>query len=323
MIMNIENLIHYAAMAPSGHNTQPWKFSVHDNQIRIHPDFTRRLPVVDPDDHALYISLGCALENLIIAARHEGFSAKVNYFPDDEEYLEVKLTEESSEDDDELFDVIPERQSNRSLYNGESIPDSHLEQLTNVVDSSSTTLRKFYAGHEDAEHIISLVKEANRIQFKDRGFVDELISWIRFSKQEAVEQKDGLTSEAMGFPSVPRWLGKMIIRKFATPEGEAKKCEKMIRSSPVLMVFIAKNQSKKNWVDLGRHFQRAALMATKLGISHAHLNMPCEVESVKEKFSGFLNLKKNEEPLLLIRLGYSKPMPKSPRRNIKEIIKTD
>lgn len=319
--MNFEKLIHYAALAPSGHNTQPWKFSVHGNHIRIHPDFSRSLPVVDPDNHALFISLGCALENLIIAAQHDGYSSSVNYFPNDKEYLEAKLTERSPTDDDELFRVISKRQSNRSLYNGESIPDSHIKLLTSAVDSSSTTLRIFQTGHEGAEQIIRLVKEATRIQFRNDDFVEELISWIRFSKQEAVEEKDGLTSEAMGFPSVPGWLGKTIIRKFATPEGEAKKCEKMIRSSPNLIVFIAGSKSKKDWVDLGRNFQRVSLIATKLGISHAHLNMPCEIESVKEKFSEFLNLKKNEEPLLLIRLGYSKEMPKSPRRNLDEIIK--
>jgi nitroreductase len=85
MNKNIEQLIHYATLAPSGHNTQPWTFSVENNVIRIFPDFGRRLPVVDPDDHALYISLGCALENLIIAAKCNGLDGTVDYFPGDEE----------------------------------------------------------------------------------------------------------------------------------------------------------------------------------------------------------------------------------------------
>ena len=63
-----KEIIHYATLAPSGHNTQPWKFSIKDNSILIYPDYSRRLSVVDPDDHALFISLGCALENLVIAA---------------------------------------------------------------------------------------------------------------------------------------------------------------------------------------------------------------------------------------------------------------
>lgn len=72
-------LVHYAIMAPSGHNTQPWKFRIQENTISIFPDFSRRLPVVDPLDRELYISLGCALENLIVAAGHEGYRASVEH----------------------------------------------------------------------------------------------------------------------------------------------------------------------------------------------------------------------------------------------------
>lgn len=57
-------LVWYATLAANGHNTQPWKFAVQENQIEIHPDYSRRLPVVDPGDRELWISLGCALENL-------------------------------------------------------------------------------------------------------------------------------------------------------------------------------------------------------------------------------------------------------------------
>ncbi|MBD3386211.1 hypothetical protein GF407_14980 [candidate division KSB1 bacterium] len=64
-------MIRFATMAPSGHNTQPWKFSLHENTITIFPDYKRRLAVVDPDDHALFISLGCALENLIITESND------------------------------------------------------------------------------------------------------------------------------------------------------------------------------------------------------------------------------------------------------------
>ena len=69
-------IIKDAARAPSGHNTQPWKFEVNENHIIIRPNFARRLKVVDADDHALFISLGCALENLVLSAKAHQFSTK-------------------------------------------------------------------------------------------------------------------------------------------------------------------------------------------------------------------------------------------------------
>ncbi len=70
-------IIKYAAKAPSGHNTQPWKFKIENDSISVLPDFTRGLPVVDSDNHALYISLGCALENMLIAANQFDYETKI------------------------------------------------------------------------------------------------------------------------------------------------------------------------------------------------------------------------------------------------------
>jgi hypothetical protein len=71
--MNDRELVRYASLAASSHNTQPWKFKIDDGSISILPDFTRRCPIVDPDDHHLFVSLGCAAENLLVAAEAGGF----------------------------------------------------------------------------------------------------------------------------------------------------------------------------------------------------------------------------------------------------------
>ena len=81
-------LVRYATLAANGHNAQPWKFSIKDHSIEILPDFNRRLPVVDPNDREMWISLGCALENLLITARGIGYAAEVSY-PDKEDLIKV------------------------------------------------------------------------------------------------------------------------------------------------------------------------------------------------------------------------------------------
>lgn len=68
-------LVRFATLAANSHNTQPWIFSARGNEITIAPDFTRRCPAVDPDDHHLFVSLGCAAENLILAASALGWRA--------------------------------------------------------------------------------------------------------------------------------------------------------------------------------------------------------------------------------------------------------
>src|SRR5687767_13793076 len=72
-------LVRYATLAASSHNTQPWKFELKPGRIVILPDFSRRCPEVDPDDHHLYASLGCATENLLLAASAAGLNGHYAY----------------------------------------------------------------------------------------------------------------------------------------------------------------------------------------------------------------------------------------------------
>lgn len=316
----IKELIHYATLAPSGHNTQPWLFSIREDTIEIKPDYKRRLPIVDPDDHALFISLGCALENLIIAANHFGFIVDINYnlLEEKEELIKVKLTRSNESEKDSLFDAITKRQSTRNKYDGKPLREADIISLKEVTKQEGVIYKIFIKDNE-IEPLIKFVREGNILQFKNKDFVNELVSWIRFSKTYAERTRDGISSAVIGAPSIPQWFGK-IIMKFSSGEKEAQKCEDAIRNSSGLVLFISEDNSKQNWINIGRSFERFALKATQLGLKHAHLNMPCEEFEVRKKLQKYLGLSKEQQPLLLLRIGCSDPLPKSFRRNVGEVI---
>src|ERR671910_1332744 len=70
-------LLQYAILAPSSKNTQPWRFSVGEDTIGIFADLSRWQPVADRGRRELYMSLGCALENLLVAIEDFGFGHNV------------------------------------------------------------------------------------------------------------------------------------------------------------------------------------------------------------------------------------------------------
>jgi hypothetical protein len=72
----LRSLISAATRAPSGHNTQPWHFTAKDDEIVISPDYSRELPAVDGNRRELFISLGCAAENLCLQASVLGYAAE-------------------------------------------------------------------------------------------------------------------------------------------------------------------------------------------------------------------------------------------------------
>jgi hypothetical protein len=116
-------------MAPSGHNTQPWTFGCMENTLQIHPDFSRALPVVDPDNHALYISLGCAAENVILAARGEGLEPDLSLETNvaGVTHINIGLSEADPVRYDPLLEFVESRQVTRNPYEDRAVPARDLK----------------------------------------------------------------------------------------------------------------------------------------------------------------------------------------------------
>lgn len=110
-------LVRYGTLAASSHNTQPWVFRLGDGAISIRPDPARRCPVVDPDDHHLYASLGCAAENIVQAAPAFGLKAAPTFDAADSGSAHVAL-EQGARQQTQMFEAIPHRQCTRAAYAG-------------------------------------------------------------------------------------------------------------------------------------------------------------------------------------------------------------
>lgn len=102
------DLIRYATLAPNGHNTQPWRFRLGEKQIDILPDLSRRTPVVDPDDHHIFVSLGCAAKNLSLASAARGRPGSARFEPARNGSVAFEF-ENGSATRSALFDAIPKR----------------------------------------------------------------------------------------------------------------------------------------------------------------------------------------------------------------------
>lgn len=318
---DLEKLVCYGIKAPSGHNTQPWLFSIRENEIHIHPDFTRALPVVDSDNHALYISLGCAAENIAIAANKYRLGADVSIeeVGYDHPFIKISLIADDPIQEDELVKYINQRQSTRNEYSDKQVPEHDLDALKKSFDFKDIDMLTF-TNRDELKDLEPLIIEGSNLQFQNKRFVEELVDWFRFSKTEAEEKSDGLWTQCMGLPNMPRFIGNIVMKYFVSAKSEAKRWKKLIGASAGFALFVVHKNDVAHWIRLGRAFQRFGLTATKLGISHAHVNMPCEELEVRQKFVKKFNLG-SKHPLLLIRVGYSEKMPYSLRRNTAKVMR--
>ena len=122
-------LVRFATLAANSHNTQPWTFTMAGKKITIAPDFARRCPVVDPDNHHLFVGLGCAAENLVVAAPAIGLTATPVF---DGERVVIDLEPAPSERS-ALVEAIPARQCTGAKFDGKPLAFDVLRLLVLVA----------------------------------------------------------------------------------------------------------------------------------------------------------------------------------------------
>ncbi len=309
-------LVRYATLAPSSHNTQCWTFAISDTLVTIRPDLSRRCPAVDPDDHHLFVSLGCAVENLIQGARAHGFNGDARFDATDGAIhvtLERVPTRETA-----LFKAIPERQCTRGDYDARPLSTEELNLLQQAGSADGVQLILF-TERRAIERILDQVVAANTAQMADAAFVKELKSWIRFNGGEAVRTRDGLYSGCTGNPTIPTWIGELAFGLFYKAKSENDKIVRQIRSSAGLAVFVGDVADTAHWMNVGRCYERFALQAMALGIRNSFLDQPVEVVSHRPEFAAAIGLT-GRRPDLLMRFGRQPVMPRSLRRPVQAVL---
>ena len=305
------DFIRYATLAANGHNTQPWRFRIGEDRIEILPDFSRRTPVVDPDDHHLFASLGCAAENLALAAGAKGRPGEVRFEPANEGSVEFAFGG-GSEIGSALFDAIPKRQSTRADYDGKPVSASDLQTLAAAAAVPGVDL-VLITDRARIDLLRDLVVAGNSAQMADSAFVQELKMWLRFSPRQAIETGDGLFSASSGNPTLPAWLGPSVFDWVFKADAENDKYARQLASSAGVAVFVSQKDDREHWVLAGRACQRFALQATALGLKHAFVNQPVEIAKLRPELASLVGLP-GRRPDLVMRFGYGPTLPYSARR---------
>jgi nitroreductase len=309
----LQELVRCATLAASGHNTQPWKFALSPNTISIRPDLSRRTPVVDPDDHHLWVSLGCAAENLVLAAAALGKHADVAFGP---QGVHVAL-DSAAPVRSPLVNAIFQRQCTRAEYDGQPLPKDVLQEL--ALAAGRGDVRLLLTERSKVEGVLDYVTQGNRVQIRNAAFVKELKSWVRFNEADALATSDGLFSRLTDNPTLPRWLGNFVFNMVLSEKSENDKYAKQLRSSAGVAVFVGERADPANWFEVGRAYERFALAATALGVRTAFVNQPVEVPAVRTQFAQWLGLG-SRRPDLVVRFGRGPQLPYSLRRPVADVI---
>ena len=317
----MRELVRYATLAPNAHNSQPWTFAIGEGEIRIFPDFSRRCPVADPGDRQLWLSLGCALEHLSVAALRVGYAPAVDYFPADEpeECLRVRFARTEPDGGSPLFSAIAKRHMNRRPYDGKPIPAKDLRALEQAVSEDGVLVR-IITDQFDFDRVVELVLTGLAWRRHNQAFLAELRSWFRFSAALTLEKRDGFSSRAIGKPFVPDRLGRFVARIRTVLGMDEKEVVAGIRSSSALLFLLTEENDRATWVRAGRSLARVKLTATDRDIRSSHLDNNWQWDVMKAATQQELKLG-SAHPQVAIRLGYAETLPHAPRRPLEAVLR--
>jgi nitroreductase len=312
-------LLNYAVLAPSGHNTQPWLFRLSSHEVELYADRIRGLPVVDPEDRALIISCGAALFYLRTALRHFGYAGEVETFPNPEDpdllaCVRLGREHEATEEEQRLFQAIPERHSNRQAFEDRQVPGRLLSALQAAAWKEGAWL--YLAKEAETKHkIADLISEGDRIQHTDKRFRRELAAWMHSNRSRT---RDGVPGYAFGFGDIMSAAGPLVVRTFDMGGGQAAKDRQLAEGSPVLAILGTEDDTPADWLAAGQAMAKVVLQAQAEGVSASFLNQPVEVSELRPQLRDAIG--RQGFPQLLLRFGYGPEVRPTPRRTVEEVL---
>ncbi|HEX3082234.1 MAG TPA: hypothetical protein VHQ86_03190, partial [Candidatus Saccharimonadia bacterium] len=210
-------LIDFAVLAPSSHNTQPWQFRVNGDALEVYADQARRLPVADPTDRQLYISLGAALENIERAAAAIGKSAVVRYVLDGDLAARVTVQTGAYGVADARTAMIA-RRSTRLPFALDPLAGPLVDGIT--AAGRGGTAVHLLQERPEVEAVARINADASGRALSDPVFRMELVKWVR---NNWTKQPDGMPGFVQNIPGPVSLLAPVIMRKVNIGPDQAKK----------------------------------------------------------------------------------------------------
>jgi hypothetical protein len=312
----VRAFVRAAVLAPSGHNTQPWSFAVRGEDVLVFADPERRLPVADPDDRELTMSLGAAVTNLRVAAARHGYGSTVSAPAADGAAAAVRLSRDGADPElAALFPALTARRTWRLAFAKGGLSPEAQKSLDAAATLGAARLETITDGRRD--DLVRLIEEGDRERMSEKAFRRELAAWMRPAHSDA---PDGLAGDSLGLSSFASDLAAWSTKTFDMGKSVASKDGELARQSAALAVVLAGDEPAA-LVDAGQLLERFLLTAALHGLSASFFNLAVEVPHLRDELQGTLGAELR--PQVLFRIGRAEAAALKPaaRRPLSAVLR--
>jgi len=316
----IKSLLKHVILAPSGYNTQPWKFKIGNDTLEILPDYTRARLNTDPDYREFFMSLGAAATNLEVSAKNFALSFKKSYRLNDKKrdyaiFYKFNESKNKSTDGHPLFKSISTRHTNRSPYQSEKLPKNLIQTLRNLPYPHDVELN-LITRPGDITTFSNLVHQSYFLWYKNQMLVKELESWLR---DDLALAKDGLPTGVLNIYKLAINAKYIMIKKDQSISDRSKYGQSLAKNAPALALLSTRRDTVQDWFQAGEYFELLALTLASHGYSTDFFNQPLVIKKSRRDAARIVG--SQFLPQLLFRVGVpTVKAPKTRRRPLKEFL---
>lgn len=330
-------MVRAAALSANAHNTQLWLFRVLPDRIDVFADPSRTIGTIDPLLREQQISLGCALENRVVAATAGGLLATPTLVPDpsDPTLLASVQLEPSPASVSPLHAAIPRRHTDRAAYRTAApLPDDLMRRYRHEVEDDGLTLH--WLVEPDARDAFgALTVRATEAIIADPQQAADDYAWYRAEWRDIQRLRDGVTIDASGQPAFIRSIAKILPTTMAQNHdgwlGGTRDIQ-VATAAAFGAIVVPDGSDPAARLRAGRAYQRLHLMATLDGVAMQPL---CQIpERIDREESAGLDphfareladlLLGDGQAIMTFRAGYpTQTAPPSPRRALEDVVLSD
>jgi ThiF family protein len=352
----IEEIVKYAIMAPSGGNVQPWKWLYKNKYLFLFNDVNRCVSILNYKNTASLISLGAATENLVLKTQQMGYEVEVNKFPlgigndliVSFKFFNKKTKKTVPHQNNHLINYVPKRLTNRNLST--KIPlDPSIEFYFNTIVSTIPGAKlKIFKDNGEVNKLKTILSEVDKLFMTNKVGHTHFINEIRWNKKEVEETRDGIDintidltpTERAGLIVSKNWNVTKHIKKWKLGNEFGKLSQKAVNSSSALGMITMPSFDADSFFEGGKAVQRLWLAATEKGIAFQPMSINTflfakvgdnnfeDIEEIEDELTKqYQNLRQvcrlneNEKDIFFFRLAVA-PEPKiiALRRAVEDVL---
>lgn len=355
----IKKLVEAGSSAPSGGNCQPWKWFYKDNVLGMFYDKSLNKSFLDYNHISAYLSLGSALQNIVLKAHENKIRIKVETYTNTSNPLVARFSffDWSCDGNDleplknvELSKEIYKRCTNRNIDTRKRIGSKIYNQLHQIASETPKIKLHICDDFEKIKILEDVIGASDRLRLMHpAGYHDLFVNELRLSEKENLEKMDGVDirtvdltfGEMTGINLAKDPEAISFLQEWDLGTGFEKISRKAVRASSSIGLITIPNYDKSNCMEAGRAIQNIWLKANSLNIGFQPLCVPVmffarltegkgenlsqpmieEIESIRHQFLDIFPCDEKNKEIFMFRLCIAKkPKIKSLRRPIDKIL---